>query len=252
MTDQQHRPRPPTRLPARPVKRVWSWPVVGVLLITAGALLHLSYMLPHFLPQFYDPAVPAVRVLHGSFGIVAMVTALVQLWPGLRRRWPRVHRWVGRVYVVGGVVPCSVMLVGLLFAIGEPTNTADFFWGVVWLTATAVAWRAARRGEFAEHRQWMSYSVALTLVVTTNAGLFIAATYLAPLINPAVVHDSLNWLTWVLHLGVAHWYVVRGRSATTAARKPAVGAKILPFPANRRNPVDGGRLLVQRKTEDAA
>jgi hypothetical protein len=235
---------------------VWSWPVVGVLLITAGALLHLSYMLPHFLPQFFDPAVPAVRVLHGSFGIVAMVTALVQLWPGLRRRWPRLHRWVGRVYVFAGVLPCSIMLVGLLFAIGEPTNTADFFWGVVWLTATAIAWRNARRGRFAEHRQWMSYSIALTFVVTTNAGLYIAALHLAPLISPAVIHDSLNWLTWVLHLAVAHWYVARGTSATRERQGAAVGAQVLPFPGNGRDPVSDQQVRMrrpfQRNTEDAA
>jgi len=147
--------RPPTELPRRLVHRVWSWPVVGVLLITAAVILHLHLLLPHFLPEFFDPTVPAVRVLHGSFGIVAVLTALVQIWPGMRRRLPRLHRWNGRVYVFAGVLPCSIMLVGLLFAIGKPTNTASFFWGVVWLTTTAIAWRAARRGQFARHRQWM-------------------------------------------------------------------------------------------------
>lgn len=249
-------PQPPTRLPRRPAYRVWSWPVVGVLLITAGALLHLSYMLPHFLPQFFDPAVPAVRVLHGAFGIVAMVTALLQLWPGLRRRWPLLHRWTGRVYVFAGVLPCSVLLVGLLFAIGEPTNTTDFFWGMVWLTVTVVAWRAARRGRYTEHRQWMAYSVALTLVVSTNAGLYLAALHLAPLINPAIIHDSLNWLTWVLHLAVAHWYVARRGSAVLEERERAAGAHILPFPRKHQEPVSDhlslARQQVQRNTEDAA
>jgi uncharacterized membrane protein len=254
--DQQQKPPQPTRLPRRPAHRVWSWPVVGVLLVTAGALLHLSYLLPHFLPQFFDPAVPAVRLLHGASGIVAMVTALVQLWPGLRRRWPHVHRWNGRVYVFAGVLPSTTMLVGLLFAIGEPTTTADFFWGMAWLTVTAIAWRAARRGQFAKHRQWMSYSVALTLVVSTNAGLYVLAPHLAPLVSPAVVHDSLDWLTWVLHLAVAHWLVVRGRSVVRAGQGSAAGAQVLPFPGpgaprgSGRNVLAGQRI--QRTTEDAA
>jgi hypothetical protein len=247
-TEQQ--PLPLTRFPRPPARRVWSWPVVGVLLVAAGAMLHLSYMLPHFLPQFFDPAVPAVRVLHGSFGILAMVTALVQIVPGLRRRWPLLHRWAGRVYVFAGVLPCSIMLVGLLFAIGEPTNTVDFFWGVVWFTATAIAWRAARQGRHAQHRQWMAYSVALTLVVSTNAGLYIAALHLAPVINPAVVHDSLNWLTWVLHLGVAHWFVARGRSAAGETQVPAAGAQVLAFPSRQRVRADD--QVVPRNTEDAA
>jgi hypothetical protein len=213
-------PPPPTRFPRSPAHRTWSWPVVGAFLITAGAVLHLSVMLPHFMPRFVDPNVAIVRVLHGSFGVLTMVTALVQLWPGMRRRFPRLHRWNGRVYVFGGVLPCSILLVGVLFSIGEPTNTAQFFWGMVWLAATAVGWRAGRRRHFAKHRQWMSYSIALTLVIPMNAGVVMATPYVAPLVSPAVVFDSLQWLTWVLHLAVAHWYVSRGEGAAPRAVTP--------------------------------
>ncbi|UOZ06698.1 DUF2306 domain-containing protein [Amycolatopsis sp. WQ 127309] len=201
--------------------------MAGLLLLAAGVVLHLSFMLPHFLPEFVDPAVPAVRVLHGSFGILAVLTAFVQLWPGLRRRWPRLHRWSGRAYVFAGVLPCSVMLAGLLFAIGNPANTASFFWGTVWAVTTAIAWRAARRGQFDKHRQWMSYSVALTLVVTTSAGLVVAAPLLAPLVSPALVVDSIDWLPWVLHLAVAHWFVVRGKSASRAKSVPVAGDPVV-------------------------
>jgi hypothetical protein len=214
-TEQLLNTPPPIGYPRPPTNRTWSWPVVGAFLISAGAMLHLSFMLPHFLPKFVDPNVAVVRILHGSFGILTMITALVQIWPGMRRSFPRLHRWNGRAYVFAGVLPCSIMLVGMLFAMGEPTNTADFFWGMVWLAATVVAWRAARKHEFAKHRQWMSYSVALTLVIPTNAGLWVAAPHLAPLISPAVVYDSLDWFTWVLHLAIAHWYVVRGNGAVT-------------------------------------
>ncbi len=246
----------PTGPPRRTTPRLWSWPVAGVLLIAAAAVLHLSYMLPHFVPQFFDPAVPVVRVLHGVCGILAMVTAIAQMWPGARQRWPRLHRWAGRVYVFAGVLPCAVFLVGLLFAMGQPANTASFFWGVVWGVTTVIAWQAARRGQFAKHRQWMAYSIALTLVVTTSAGLIVATPFLASVISPALLFDALDWLPWMLNLAVAHWYVVRGTRVATRKQEPAGGAKILAFPRNGRASVDDRQArvqhVVQRNTEDAA
>src|SRR5437764_14267830 len=84
---------PPNAFLRRPTHRTWSWPVAGAFLIIAGAVVHLGYVLQILIPHFVDPSVPTVKVLHGSFGILTMVSALAQIWPGMRRRFPRVHRW---------------------------------------------------------------------------------------------------------------------------------------------------------------
>jgi hypothetical protein len=210
-------PPPPTGFQSPPTHRTWSWPVVGIFLITAGAIWHLIYISQILAPHFVDPTVPTVQVLHGTFGILTMLTALTQIFPGMRRRFPRWHRWNGRVYVFAGVLPCSVMLFLMLFAKGNPTNTADFFWGLLWLAVTGIAWRAARQRQYAKHRQFMFYSIALALVIPMSAALFNGALHLLPSVNPMVTYDVLQWLPWVVHLGVAHWYVTRHRYEEVAA-----------------------------------
>ena len=46
-------------------------------------------------------------VAHVMFASVAMVTAVAQIWPGLRARRPALHRRVGRVYVCAAI-PAAV------------------------------------------------------------------------------------------------------------------------------------------------
>jgi hypothetical protein len=190
-----------------------------VALIALGVAAFLLYIMPQFVPRVFDPRIAPVRIIHGASGILAIVCAVLQIWPGMRRRYPAFHRWNGRVYVFGGVLVSSLLLVAALFAIGEPANTASFFWAMVWLGVTALAWRAVRGRRYAEHRRWMAYSVAITLVAATNAGLVVIAEPLAPLISPAVLLDTLDWLPWVAHLAVAHWFVTRYPAPVPARRR---------------------------------
>ncbi|MFD0692217.1 DUF2306 domain-containing protein [Actinomadura fibrosa] len=197
--------------------------------VVLWVLWFLAYTLPKYVPRLFDPQIAAVRSLHGGAGILALVGAVPQMWPGLRDRHPAFHRWNGRVYVFGGVLPGSLMLFGTLFAIGRPDTTASFFWGVVWLSTTAAAWRAIRRRRYAEHRRWMAYSVAITLVAATNAGLVVASPRLTWLVSTPVLLDTLDWLPWVLHLLIAHWLVTR----RPAAPRPAGRRRVSRSPRRR-------------------
>ncbi len=58
---------------------------------------------------------------HLLFAPLAMLLAPVQLWAGLRRRRPRLHRWSGRVYGV------SVLVAGLAGLTLAPTSEASQF-----------------------------------------------------------------------------------------------------------------------------
>lgn len=200
------------------------WQPLGVVLIAIGTVWFLSFTLPLFIPRFFDPTIAPVRVLHGGFGILALITAVLQIWPGIRRRFPRFHRWNGRVYLFGGVLPSALLLVAVLFTLRNPENTADFFWGMVWLGTSAIAWRAARRREYARHRQWMAYSVAITLVAVTNAALVVLSPHITWLVSPAVVFDSLHWFPWVTHLAIAHWLVKRYSAVPYPARRSTIAA----------------------------
>ena len=90
---------------------VWDrkWPAVALVVIV---LVFLGFSLPPYVTG--DTRVPATFALHYPllvghvmFASVAMVCAVAQIWPGLRRRRPVLHRNVGRVYVFSAI-PAAV------------------------------------------------------------------------------------------------------------------------------------------------
>ena len=84
------------------------------------------------------------------------------------RESPRFHRWLGRGYVTGCLIGGAT---GFALAAGTtagPIATAGFgSLALVWLIATANAWRLAMRRDSTAHREWMIRSFALTFAAVT-------------------------------------------------------------------------------------
>jgi hypothetical protein len=173
--------RPPRVEPTRleePKRPWWRRPWIGPLGLVVVAFL--AYSLPPYLA--FDPAqsrVPAPEgfaahywflVAHVLFGSIAMIGALVQVWPWVRRRFPQVHRYAGRVYVFAGVIPSGLMAltIGAASPFGPATRASDVMLAVLWLGVTWAGWRAARERRFGDHRRWMVRSFALTMSIILN------------------------------------------------------------------------------------
>ncbi|WP_236700604.1 DUF2306 domain-containing protein [Allosalinactinospora lopnorensis] len=109
-------------------------------------------------------------VAHVVFGSIALVTCCAQVWPWLRRNHPAVHRTSGRVYVFAGVLPAgaTAFVVNYLSTSGMATQTSSYLMAALWLGFTYTGFRMARRRRFAEHREWMIRSFALTLSIVIN------------------------------------------------------------------------------------
>ncbi|QRP46863.1 DUF2306 domain-containing protein [Amycolatopsis sp. FDAARGOS 1241] len=164
---------PPAGRPRRK-RRPW----IGVLGLVVVAFL--AYSLPPYLSL--DPAqsrVPAPAgfgahywflVGHVVFGSIAMLCAVVQIWPWVRRRFSVLHRYAGRGYVFGGVLPSGVMAltIGAASPFGPATRASDVLLAVVWIGTTWAGFRAARERRFADHRRWMVRSFALTMSIILN------------------------------------------------------------------------------------
>ena len=144
--------------------------------------------------------------LHVAGAATALLTGPFQFLAGVRRRWPRVHRWVGRTYVVG----CLVGSVGgLPLAFGStagPVATAGFgSLAVIWAIANVQGWRTALAGRFGEHRAWMIRSFALTFAAVTLR-LYLL---LIPLFGVSFVdgYRAISFLAWVPNLILAELYI---------------------------------------------
>ena len=115
-------------------------------------------------------AAPLLFVIHALTGSVALIAAAVQLRvaPRLLSSRPRVHRAIGRTYILAAwVTSAGGLVIAGLFDIGWIGKVVFAAWAISWSAATAVALRRVRTRRFSEHREWMLRSFALALVFMT-------------------------------------------------------------------------------------
>jgi uncharacterized membrane protein len=180
--------------------------------------------------RYFAPAIPAPPQLaanpmahpwlwvHAGLAATALITGPWQFIPHLRKKRPQVHRWTGRVYIfcclVGGVA-------GLLLASGSTAGQvarAGFgLLAIVWLGVNANGLSLALAGRYAEHRQWMIRSFALTFAAVTLR-VYVPAAQVAG-IDPLTAYRAIAWLAWIPNLALAELYV-RG----LPRRRPEVAA----------------------------
>jgi uncharacterized membrane protein len=98
-----------------------------------------------------------------------MVLGPLQFVRSLRTKYPRLHRWSGRIFLLASMV---VGVTGLRLAFGKTIGGVDekaaiTLFGSFFLIALAIALRHAIRREFAQHREWMIRGYAIGLAVAT-------------------------------------------------------------------------------------
>lgn len=79
----------------------------------------------------------------------------MQFLPKLRQSAPRVHRWIGRTYVIGasGAAILAIYLGATIEY--EGSRLSIVVTGALWLFFTLAAWRAAVARNFVAHRAFM-------------------------------------------------------------------------------------------------
>ena len=153
-----------------------SWLRPKYLLFAAIGLM-LAYVIPHdesFLVHPKDPRWQHCEPFkwwllpHGIAGACALLLGPMQFSDRLRVRFRRLHRVVGRIYVVGVFVaaPLGVYIQYFKERMGDPRSfsiaaAAD---ATLWMVSTGIAMIFILKGKVHQHRQWMTRSFAVALV----------------------------------------------------------------------------------------
>ncbi|HEY8571895.1 DUF2306 domain-containing protein [Phenylobacterium sp.] len=188
---------------------------VGVAIFSYRLLAPAPFVSPDVLANLF--ARPWLFA-HAGFAATALLVGPFQFLPKLRARRPRLHRWMGRIYVfacLGGGAT------GLALAIGTtagPVAAAGFAaLALAWLFTTGQAFRLALARRFVEHRRWMVRSFALTFAAVTLR-LYLP---FGPMmgIDFMTAYVAIAWLCWVPNLAFAELYLARDvrRAAPAAA-----------------------------------
>ncbi|MFF1610159.1 DUF2306 domain-containing protein [Amycolatopsis sp. NPDC058278] len=159
----------------------------------------------------------AVLVAHIFTAAVALVLGPLQFMPAVRAR-RRLHRTLGRSYLLADVLPSAVAALPVAVWSGRLLTQIGLITAAVqWLVTGALAYRAARRRDFAAHRAWMMRNYALTFLAVTSRVLvpvFLLAQAPFGGVDPASVPSLIplgQTLGWIVDLIVAKVLIRRNR-----------------------------------------
>jgi uncharacterized membrane protein len=157
---------------------------------------------------------------HGLAGACALVLAPLQFSDRLRRRVPKMHRIVGRIYITAVFIfaPLGVYIEYLEERIGF-SRSETLFTGVfalLLISTTAFALFFIRNRRIQQHRQWMTRSYAIALV-------FFEARVISGILgldNSVDAVDTIDWIVLVLAIPLADLVLQVQESWSPGIRAP--------------------------------
>jgi uncharacterized membrane protein len=137
----------------------------------------LAYVIPHnesFLVHANDPVWQHYQPFkwyllpHGMAGACALLLGPMQFSDRLRKRFTKLHRVVGRIYIAGVLVagPMGFYIQFFQERMGATRtfSAAAAVDAILLMTTTGIAFFFILRGNVSLHRQWMTRSFAVALV----------------------------------------------------------------------------------------
>jgi uncharacterized membrane protein len=219
------RPRPHGRLARRLAGPGW---VIMVLACVYIAIFFASRYLT-FDPDVYFTQQREAYLehefalgVHVLSGMLALLIGPVQFVGRLRRRFVRVHRFMGATYVasatalgVSGLILAPTAYTGLIASAGFTVL------GLAMLFTTWTALRMILAGRYGEHRRWMIRSFSLIMAgvmlrVWVPIYDVLAAAGIVDF-SFETAYAGIAWLCWVPNLLLAIWFTRHRIAVATAA-----------------------------------
>ena len=183
------------------------WTIIGLttlfVFITSEVMLYTDYPMYHAY-RLQVIADRAFLIPHVLFGSIALLAGPIQFSSRIRQRHLKLHRIVGRLYVVSVFLAAPT---GVILNYGRPGFPGTSMQAGAWVVCTAAAFLTARNRQIPQHRQWMARSYAVTLTFVTSRVLNLWPRYWAhlgdvyaalgvtafTLVSLLVVDLGLNW-----------------------------------------------------------
>jgi uncharacterized membrane protein len=148
--------------------------------------------------------------VHVFTSMVALAAGFTQFFPALLRRLPRLHRGMGKLYVLNVCfITGPASLIMAFYANGGFSSRLAFtLLAIGWIVTTAIGWRAALRRQWSVHRAWMMRSYALTLsAITLRAWKYALVFLFEP--RPMDLYRLVAWLGFVPNILFVEWLLHR-------------------------------------------
>jgi uncharacterized membrane protein len=182
---------------SKPTSRLLWSAIIFLLVIGVAAVIRRSLVLiwpARFSGGTSNPAAAldagfaghaALTFVHILPGALFLGLATVQFAPSFRQKHLPLHRWLGRILVITGlIIGTSALVMSFQMNIGGANETAaTTLFAIVFLICLIKAYVFIWRKEVARHREWMirAYGVGLGVATTRPiVGMFFAFRRLTP------------------------------------------------------------------------
>jgi uncharacterized membrane protein YozB (DUF420 family) len=176
--------------------------IVGIALAFVWKYVFAYYL--HYNAASFDPywTRRVWLLLHISGGTLALLMGPWQFWTGLRNQHFQVHRWTGRLFLLG-------VAIGVIGSIGLAFSTT-YGWGFevglmglacAWTITTGMAYYTIRKGLVQFHKEWMirAYVVTFAFVTFRILSDYGPTSRLQPENDRSII---ITWVCWVVPLGI--------------------------------------------------
>jgi len=188
---------------ARQAVTVLAW--TGIVALAVGFVIkYVLFYYRHYDMASFDVYWPrrGWLFLHINGGALALLTGPWQFWTGLRQKHMTIHRWTGRLFLLG-------VAMGIVGAVGLSVTTT-FGWafsvGIMglasaWLVTTTMAYVSIRKGLVSLHKEWMirAYVVTFAFVTFRILSDYGPTSRLQPENDRSI---TIAWVCWVVPLAV--------------------------------------------------
>lgn len=155
-----------------------------------------------------------IFVIHALLGGMALLIAPLQLNRTLLQKQRRVHRILGRIYVVTiWLSSASGLGLSIFFNVSIAARVVLGLLAILWFGITTIGFVRARQRRITEHREWMIRSFALSF-------FFVTFSFWVPGVASSNVLDPIRYplavfLSWSLNLLVAEWWIRMTRTSVS-------------------------------------
>ncbi len=157
-------------------------------------------------------AAPTWHFMHVVGGATFGLLGPIQFGRVLMRRYGRLHRVTGRLFVVAGAM-LSLSALGLLWHFPDTysvaVNGGRLLFGIALGVALALAMLAIRRRDFARHRNWMIRAYAIGMGATAVTMVFLPIYAITGEPPTGLASDVLFLGCWAACVAVAEGLVRR-------------------------------------------
>lgn len=147
---------------------------------------------------------------HVLGGIIVMVLGPFQFIPIIQTKYPRSHRMMGYIFLMG-VLVSSLTLV-FLITTSSSSLVIDVglgLGGFVWLVTAYLAYIAIKNRKIEQHKEWMIRCYMITLAFVLFRFVIDILSYLEVTNEPDIV-SLASWISWTVPLFVTE-VVLQGR-----------------------------------------